>query len=93
MTLALSTLIRRTEGLLEAEQDGELLGMHIDNGACYAFNPTALRVWRLLETPKTVAELRDGLMAEFEVDQETCEASLQRLLHEMQRERLVIPAA
>lgn len=79
----------RREGLIEAEVDGELVGLHIDNGYCYGFNPTATRIWALIETPKSVTQLCDELSEEFEVSPEDARPDVVALLEQLQREKLV----
>ncbi|WP_326524326.1 PqqD family protein [Sphingomonas sp.] len=79
----------RREGLIEAEVDGELLGLHIDNGYCYGFNPTATRIWALIETPRTVTQLCETLSEEFEVTPADARPDVEALLEELQREGLV----
>lgn len=79
----------RREGLIEAEVDGELVGLHIDNGYCYGFNPTATRIWALLDTPKSVTELCATLAEEFEVEPSAARPDVIALLEELQGEKLV----
>lgn len=82
-------LVSRRSGLIEAELDGELLGLHVDQGVCYGFNVTATRIWALIEEPKRLSELRDALLAEFEVDRETCESQLRELLAGLEADGLI----
>jgi glycosyltransferase involved in cell wall biosynthesis len=82
-------LVGRRGGLLETEVDGELLGLHVENGTCYGFNGTATRIWALIETPQRVSALRDALLAEFDVDAETCGRQLMELLRELEADGLV----
>jgi hypothetical protein len=82
-------IVSRRGGLLEAEVDGEMVGLHVDNGTCYGFNATATRVWALIETPRRLAELRDALLEEFNVAPEVCEAQLRELLKELEADGLV----
>src|SRR5687767_1291004 len=70
------TLVRRLDGLIEAGVDDEILALHVDQGTCYGFNATAARVWSSLRQPKRIAELQAELLAEFDVDAETCEREL-----------------
>ena len=74
------TLIRRLDGLVEAEVDGEILALHVEQGTCYAFNLTAARVWTSLREPRRLREIRDELLAEYEVDAETCERQLAEVI-------------
>jgi len=82
--------VARGAGLIEAEADGELIGLHIGNGTCYAFNSTATRVWQLIEQPKSLAEICGVLGQEFDVDSATCEAEVRDLLDELARDGIVI---
>jgi hypothetical protein len=82
-------LVSRQAGLLEAEVDGELIGLHIDNGTCYGFNPTATRIWALIEQPMTVGALIGQLASEYEVDADLCRADVTALLAELQADGLV----
>jgi hypothetical protein len=82
-------LVRRRSGLLETEIDGELVGLHVENGTCYGFNATATRIWSMVEAPQRVSALRDSLLADFEVDAATCEAQLMELLRDLESDGLI----
>jgi coenzyme PQQ synthesis protein D (PqqD) len=82
-------LVRRREGLIQAEVDGELVALHIDNGTCYGFNATATRIWALIETPQRLLDLKDKLLAEYDVDPQTCERQLMAVLNELAQDGLV----
>lgn len=81
--------VARGVGLIEAEVDGELMGLHIGNGTCYGFNETATRVWRLIEQPRSLAAICAALADEFEVDPETCEAHVRALLADLASDGIV----
>lgn len=82
-------LVSRGAGLIEAEVDDEILGLHIENGTCYSFNPTAARIWKLIEQPKTLAEICATLTAEFKVEPAACEADVRTLLDDLAADGLV----
>jgi hypothetical protein len=82
-------IVARRGGLLEAEVDGEMVGLHVDNGACYGFNSTATRIWAMIETPRPLGALRDALVEEFDVAPTECEAQLLELLEKLQADGLV----
>ena len=86
-------LVRRLDGLIEAEIDDEILALHVEQGVCYGFNVTAARVWTSLEQPKRIAELRAELLAEFDVDEETCERELGEIVEALAAQNLVTIAA
>jgi hypothetical protein len=82
-------LVSRRAGLIEAEVDGELVALHVDNGTCYGFNSTATRIWGMIEEPKRLSALRDALVAEFDVAPDVCEAELLDLLKDLEGDGLV----
>ena len=81
--------MQRRAGLIEAEVDGELVALHVDNGTCYGFNGTATRIWAMIEEPKRLSELRDALTAEYDVDADECEARLLDLLSDLEGDGLL----
>lgn len=83
------TIVSRSGGMIEAEIDGELVGLHIDKGDCYGFNKTATRIWALIEQPRSVREICAALTADFEVSNEECAAQVRDLLGELESEGLV----
>lgn len=82
-------IVRRRGGLIEAEVDGEMVALHVDNGTCYGFNATATRIWSLIEEPQRLSELRDRLLDEYEVAPSECEAQLRELLAELEKDGLI----
>jgi hypothetical protein len=82
-------VVQRRAGLIEAEVDGELVALHVDNGTCYGFNTTATRIWAMIEEPKRLSELRDALTGEFDVAPDVCEAQLLDLLRDLEGDGLV----
>ncbi len=87
--MAENILVLRRAGLIEAEVDGELVALHVDNGTCYGFNATATRVWAMIEEPKRLRELRDALVDEYDVEPGVCEAQLLDLLKDLEGDGLV----
>jgi hypothetical protein len=87
--MSIDYLVRRRSGLLETEIDGELVGLHVENGTCYGFNATATRIWAMVETPQRLSGMRDALLADFDVDPATCEAQLLELLRDLEADGLI----
>ncbi len=82
-------ILRRNSRFLEATVDGELIGLEVERGVCYGFNGTATRVWALIEQPARFSAIRDRLLAEYQVDPETCERELAALIDELEADGLV----
>ena len=82
------TRYERATELLEAELGDELMTLDVARGSCFGFNSVATIVWRQLEQPKTFDQLKDLLLAEYEVGAEQCTEELQALLNDLIEQRL-----
>ena len=63
--------------------------LNMKNSVYYGMNPVGATVWNLLKQPKTVAEIRDAILEEYEVEEKRCEHDLLTLLEEMRSEGLI----
>lgn len=81
--------LSRREGLVEAEVDGEIVALHIDKGVCYGFNPTATRLWQLLDAPATLGQLCDTLEGEYEARRDELRQDIVAVATELENEGLV----
>ena len=78
-----SEVYRRSTELLEAEVDDELVALDPAQGSCFGFNSVAKDIWRKLEQPRSFDELRDELIAEYDVPAEQCSSELRSLLDDL----------
>ena len=79
---------RRAE-LLEAELGDELVALDAKAGNCFGFNSVATSIWRQLASPKSLAEIREALLAEYDVGSEQCTEELGELLDSLVEKGLV----
>lgn len=89
--IQLNATIVRSRGCLDAELSPEetvVLGADLEH--YFGLNHVGARVWQLVETPITVKVICSVLMAEFEVDQSTCEADVLELIRRLAEESLVV---
>ena len=82
-------LISRRANLLEANVDGEVVGLDVSSGTCFGFNSTATRVWEILTEPARREALCDRLVSEFDIDPEQCRKEVRALLVDMRDSGLV----
>jgi hypothetical protein len=83
----------RAVELLEADVNDELVALEPKQGTCFGFNSVAKDIWRKLERPRSFAELKSELLAEYDVDDEQCTRDLRQLLEEMSEAKLIERAA
>jgi hypothetical protein len=86
---SLPAVVIRSNGLVEAEVDNEVVLLNIDTGLCYGLNRVGARIWNELTVPIRIGDLCTKLVNEFEVDQATCEGEVLDLLHELRAEGLI----
>jgi hypothetical protein len=63
--------------------------LNMKNSVYYGVNPVGATVWNLLKEAKTVGQIRDAILNEYEVDALRCEKDLFALLEEMRSEGLI----
>jgi hypothetical protein len=77
MSLGLDTVLRRNGEILHAAvSTEEAVMMSVAAGKYYGVNAVGARIWDLLETPKTIAQLCAQIEDEFDVDAVTCETTV-----------------
>ena len=63
--------------------------LNLKNSMYYGMNPVGTRIWTLLKEPRSVEQLRDTLLSEYQVDAALCERDLLDLLGKMKSEGLI----
>lgn len=63
--------------------------LNLKNSVYYGLDPVGAHVWKLLREPKSVGELRDALLDEYDVEAGRCEQDLLALLEKMRSEGLI----
>ncbi len=89
MKIGLDTVVTPSEELVSSDLDGETVMMSIENGQYYGLDEIGSRVWALIEEPRSVSELCDVLVEEYEVAREQCEQDVLAFLNELAEDNLV----
>lgn len=90
LPLTATTLITRNPDLLASDMDGETVMMSIERGEYYGIGGVGTRVWELLAQPTSIEQLTRTICTEYEVDETSCRADLQRFVEELLRNELVM---
>jgi Coenzyme PQQ synthesis protein D (PqqD) len=76
-TLSLSTTIRASDDQISCDVADEVVLLSMQTGQYYGLNQVGAAIWRLIQHPRTLIEVRDDLLAEYEgVSAETCAAEV-----------------
>lgn len=62
--------------------DGAII-LDLGSGVYYALDPVGTYIWGLIQEPKVLRDIRDAILAAYDVDLERCEQDLQKLFSEM----------
>ena len=87
--LSLQTTVIVSSQQVSCPLGDEAAILNMKNSVYYGVNPVGATVWNLLKQPKTVAEIRDAILEEYEVEEKRCEQDLLTLLEEMRSEGLI----
>lgn len=80
---------RKASSIVTREIAGETILVPIrqnvgDLESIYTLNETASRIWALLDGRRTLRDVRDEMVAEFEVDEAEAEQDLLELVEQLQ---------
>jgi hypothetical protein len=68
---------------------GEAAILNLKNGVYYGLNPVGARIWSLIQEPRTIKEIRDTLLNEYDVDASSLQADLDVLLGQLAENGLI----
>ena len=84
-----SSVISVTKDGVHCDVENEVVILGLKDGVYYGLNPVGAFIWNLIQEPKTVAEIRDAVLEEYDVEKEVCEKDLMELLTELSDKGLV----
>ena len=88
-TLSVHSIVLATREQVSCPLGEESAILNLKNTVYYGVNAVGARVWKLLQQPRSVQELRDALVDEYEVDAERCQSDLMALLEKMRSGGLI----
>jgi hypothetical protein len=74
---------------VSSDLGGEVAILDLKAGVYYGLDAVGARIWSLIQEPRTVNEIRDILLEEYEVEPERCKHDLLVLLQRLATEGLV----
>lgn len=86
---SLDSVVVASKGQVSSSLGDEAAILDTLRGVYYGLNPVGTRVWNLLQQPIRVADLRDSLVREYEVEPARCEQDLFELLSKLESSGLI----
>jgi hypothetical protein len=85
-----STIVVSSQQVSGDLLDGEVAILNLPDGVYYSLTDVGGRIWNLIQQPKTVHELNEILLQEYDVDPEICSHELMDLLQDLANHGLII---
>lgn len=74
---------------VSSDLGGEVAILDLRGGTYYGLDAVGARIWSLIQEPRTIEEIRDILVSEYEVESDRCESDLITLVQRLVEEGLV----
>lgn len=87
--ITLDTTVVASKDQASADLGDEAAILNLREGLYYRLDSAGARIWKFIQEPKTVRDVRDVLLGEYEVDAERCEGDLIALLGRLAEHGLV----
>jgi hypothetical protein len=89
MNLSGDTVVAATPHHVSAETGEEIILLHLGKGLYFGLQNVGTRIWKLLQKPIKVREIEAVLLAEYDVEPETCRSEVRSLVAELVDRELV----
>lgn len=87
--LTVQSIVVAAKDQVSCNLDGEIAILSLAKGTYYGLDQIGAQVWTLLQEPRSVTELCDFILREYEVEPECCRRDLLALLERLRSEGLV----
>jgi Coenzyme PQQ synthesis protein D (PqqD) len=87
--LSVVSIVGATREQVSCMLGDEAAILNMKNTVYYGLNPVGARVWNLVQQSRSVREIRDTLLEEYDVEAEQCERDLLALLEKMREQGLI----
>ena len=84
VVLSMSSVVVASERQISCDVADEAVLLSVTSGDYYGLNPVAASIWRLLQQPRVLGEVRDALLEEYSgIEREDCEHEVLAFVSEM----------
>jgi hypothetical protein len=87
--ISLESVVMATKDQVSTNLEDEAVILHLKDGVYFGLNQVGARIWNLLASPRTVGEIRETILQEYEVEPQRGEQDLLHLLNELHSKGLV----
>lgn len=84
-----NAVIGRGTNQSSVEMEGETVILDLSTGTYFGLKEVGTRIWQIIETPTEFSRICETICAEYEVEEATVHADVQRLLTDLADRSLV----
>ena len=89
MMITENSIIRLNTQTISNDLQGEAIILQLETGNYFGLEGVGNFVWNCLQSPRSVAEIRDAILNEYEVEAGRCFADLMNLLQDLAARQLI----
>jgi hypothetical protein len=87
--LSRQTIVVAAKNQVSCDLGGEAALLNMTSGTYYGLDPVGAEIWKLLQSPRRVADIHQAVSQEYDVEPERCERDLHALLERLLQEGLI----
>ncbi|MCX0404341.1 lasso peptide biosynthesis PqqD family chaperone [Clostridium perfringens] len=87
--ISLDSIVSQKEDVDVTELNKEKIMMDLDKGKYFMLNETGSAIWDTINEPKSVSEIIESIIKEYDIDRETCESTVLEYLEKLRHEEIV----
>jgi len=87
--ITINSVIAACSEQVASHLGGESIILSLQTAQYYGLGDVGARIWELVQQPMRVADIRDAILNEYEVEPERCEADVLNLLRQLAAEKLI----
>ena len=76
--------------ILFSAMDKEIVMLNIEKGSYYGLNPSAAKIWKILQEEQTFESLLQKIEKTYKVKKENCEKDLEKFILDLKKHKLII---
>jgi hypothetical protein len=78
-----------TKDQVSADLSGEAAILNLKTSTYFGLNTVGASIWKLIQEPKTVSQIRDAITQEYDVEPDRCEHDILELLQDLSKNGLI----
>jgi len=83
------SIIVVTKDQVSCDLSGEAAILNLKSGVYFGLNTVGASIWKLIQEPRTVKEIRDSILKEYDVNPDRCENDILEILQELSTNGLI----